>query len=125
MTSDHTPERGGLTAEEREALRNGLHAHQEDGSHSPNDACWYCDTLAEKLAPTVARIVAERTRDAERERDEAVARLGRVEAAMNAAADELDAWDPHPSVVLDGCSPGGVIRYALNAALADDNREDA
>jgi len=41
-------------------------------------------------------------------------------AAMFAAADELDAWDGDASPVLDGHSPGGVIRHAILALDGDD-----
>jgi len=40
-------------------------------------------------------------------------------AAMFAAADELDAWDGDASTVLDGHSPGGVIRHAILALDGD------
>ena len=62
---------------DRRALRDGLHEHQEDGSHSPTSICWYCDTLAEKLAPTVERIVAARVGEV----------VERVEAALVASDD--------------------------------------
>lgn len=36
--------------------------------------------------------------------------------AAHVVADELDKWDPHPSPVLGGVSPGGVVRYTMHEA---------
>jgi len=41
---------------------------------------------------------------------------GKFLAAAHDAADELDAWDPHPSASLGGASPGGLVRHAMHDA---------
>ena len=40
----------------------------------------------------------------------------KLQQAMHKAADELDDWDPHPSTILGGASPGGVVRFHLHKA---------
>jgi hypothetical protein len=46
------------------------------------------------------------------------ARMRLLEAAHR-AADELDDWDPHPSTVLGGASPGGAVRFEIHKAIGD------
>jgi hypothetical protein len=66
--------------------------------------------------PTVLALLA-RLEAAESARDEALAAVERVVAAMREAADELNEWDGEASVVLGGVAPGGLVHHALDAAL--------